>query len=393
MIIWKPFKASFWLLFCSLCLFFSVNANADWIYPSCTAPKSGGTCSGTQAQTESCLDAVYGYIGARSYQTPSTGQTPWQSSVLYNGSFGATTIYCEGTPQDDTPNPCPNAGAITYPGALDGYFFVATASTPFDTGPTGTTLCLPHNAALCGVKCSTGVTGSNPIVSGYAVACTSLTATGSACPTGQQTVTISNTSPLEVEPETGPGTEPNSPSDCPPGTGFAQVNNKKMCLPSATSGTGAVKTTTQSGNGSTSSTDTITVNGDGTITTTTLSNSTDAGGATTSSTTASTSSPFQEGTEGTNKPYDPGPAPVWTDPGNGGAVADMAVGGLPAINWHQVYLPEGGSCALADIPLTVLGQTITIPLSAACPYLPIFRGLIIFMSVLASIRMFAMAPW
>jgi hypothetical protein len=63
------------------------------------------------------------------------------------------------------------------------------------------------------------------------------------------------------------------------------------------------------------------------------------------------------------------------------------------IEWHQVFLPEGGVCPFQDVPLAVMGQTIQIPLAQLCPYLDAIKGLVIGLATIVSIRLFTLAPW
>jgi len=271
-----------------------------------------------------------------------------------------------------------------------------------------------------------------PFGAGFMLVATKMTGVGAECG-GALTVTIIPQADIpSVPPEDDPDSngEPEGPSDCPPGTGFAQVNNSNMCLPSGTSGsgptttssssstttytdpvTGETVTTGGSGGVVTSSTSTWTINGDGTVTTTT-NNTVDYGnGETSGSSTTSTggvagvtsgsggsgSSGSGSGSGGSGgsggDDINFGPPPTWTDPGNGGDIQDLTIGQLGEIDIHQEFLPEGGECALEDIPLEVMGISISIPLSSACPYFPYVYGLVVFMSALASIRLFAMAPW
>lgn len=403
---WNLSKVLFWLALCWSSLFFSASASADTYPGGVTWGHLDAAVAECLGQSSLCSYEHSAIVQASYYIPSSTGHTVTYLGgqnycagghsvrVNYSSPYGTqmTVNICPTANEPPPPpNPCPAAGSVTYPTALDGGFFVAAQSTPPTTGPQGTSFCLPYGEDLCEVKCTTGLSGPNPIASGYFVACTSLTSSGSVCPSGLSPLEVSLTNPLEVPPDNG-AAEPSAPGDCPPGTGFAQVNNESMCLPGGTTGTGSTATVSSGGTVTSSSSD-WTVNSDSSITTTTNTTSTTNGETTTS--TAQTTTGSNGAISGQGEGVNLGPAPSFVDPGNGGEVSDMVVsdGGLSAIEWHQTFLPEGGSCAIQDIPLTVMGVSVTIPLSAACQYLPIIYGLVVFMSVLASIRMFALAPW
>jgi len=407
------FKGLCLLVLCSLSLFFSANSAAQyWTWSSLggpsppTAPSPDAACAATVAfggyvsyrnvvvvappQASTCQierkpAAGGGFFTYQLLPYNNAGDCP--SGTVANSSAGYTVCV--------VPPPCPAAGAVTLPTALDGGFFVAMQQSPPNVGPSGTSFCMPFGQAQCEVKCPSGFSAPNPIASGYVAVCTSAKSTGAHCPSsGFPPLEVSLDNPLEVQPETGAGTEPSGPGDCPPGTGFAQINNKSSCLPSGTVGTGGSSSSSGSSGATTSSESDWKINGDGTTTMTTNSTTT-SNGQTTSGSTTSTSgvngAPGADRKDG--KDFDPGPAPSWSDPGNGGNVPDASVGTLDSINWHQTFLPESGSCALADIPFEAMGQSFNFPMSALCPYLPILRGIIIFISVVFSIRLFAMAPW
>lgn len=286
---------------------------------------------------------------------------------------------------------CPKAGAVTYPTALDGGFFVAAGAGPYETGPNGSSFCLPHNGGLCEVKCATGMVGPNPIASGEVAVCTSLTATGSACSPATMPEMKVELNPLAVEPETGPGTEPNSPSDCPPGTGFAQVNNQKMCLPSGTVGSGASSSSSSSDGGSTKSESTWEIGADGTVTTTNQTTVNLGDGSSLSSSSSSKSG--MDGADGKDAPpLDFGPPPSFDDSAVAGLDdAALPVGAPLAPFQADLGLFGGGGACPAPITFEAMGVGFEIPFDGICQFSGMIRALFILSAVFISLRVLVMA--
>ena len=286
---------------------------------------------------------------------------------------------------------CPAAGATTYPTALDGGFFVAAGAGPYETGPNGSSFCLPYNDDLCEVKCTTGMVGPNPIASGQVAACTSLTATGAVCnPASMPELTV-DLNPLAVEPETGPGTEPDSPADCPPGTGFAQVNNQKMCLPSGTTGSAGSSSSSSSDGGSTVSDSNWSVNPDGTTTTNTNTTVNLPGGGSLSSSSTNTSG--IDGADGKDAPpIDFGPAPSFDDSAVDGLGDEPLPTGTPLAPFEADFslFGTGGACP-APIAFTAMGVNLEIPFDSVCQFAGMIKALFILSAVFISLRVLVMA--
>lgn len=338
--------------------------------------------------------------------TTSTGgpTQAWAAQYQYctgknsiSGTYpNATCVSCpSGTVEQNgacvPPPVCPNAGATTYPTALDGGFFVAAGAGPYETGPNGSSFCLPHNGGLCEVKCTTGMVGPNPIASGEVAVCTSLTATGSACSPATMPEMKVELNPLAVEPETGPGTEPNSPSDCPPGTGFAQVNNQKMCLPSGTVGSGASSSSSSSDGGSTKSESTWEIGADGTVTTKTETTVNLGDGSSLSSSSSSKSG--SDGADGKDAPpLDFGPAPSFDDSAVAGLDdAALPVGAPLAPFQADLGLFGGGGACPAPITFEAMGVGFEIPFDGICQFSGMIRALFILSAVFVSLRVVVMA--
>lgn len=342
--------------------------------------------------TYACTTATGGNTGAwaAQYQYCTGGKT-------ISGTYpNATCVSCpSGTVEQNgacvPPPVCPNAGATTYPTALDGGFFVAAGAGPYETGPNGSSFCLPHNGGLCEVKCTTGMVGPNPIASGEVAVCTSLTATGSACSPATMPEMTVELNPLAVEPETGPGTEPNSPSDCPPGTGFAQVNNQKMCLPSGTVGTGASSSSSSSDGGSTKSESTWGIGADGTVTTTTETTVNLGDGSSLSSSSSSKSG--SDGADGKDAPpLDFGPPPSFDDSAVAGLDDAALPVGAPLVPFQaDLGLFGGGGACPAPITFEAMGVGFEIPFDGICQFSGMFRALFILSAVFISLRVLVMA--
>lgn len=439
---WNPYKALSWLALCSSFLFFSANSFAVDIY---WYPQNDP--SAHSGSKESACDAA-----AALYQSVRPGQTYNITSCNLDGPNRAKAIGCKTAPSSQCgifysyvymvgatceppkflapdglsciDDPCKDhSGEVSNP-SFGNYYF-ATSGSDMGAAPVG---CFNG----CKHRVLNGFQGPMPFGGGFMLVASALSNIGESCDSGTLTVTVIPASDIpSVPPEDDPDNdgEPDDPSDCPPGTGFAQINNRSTCLPSGTTGAGSSsssstaptnttttdpvtgETTTTSSGGSpvtTSTNSKWTINGDGTVTVTTTKTVDYGNGKTDTSTTTSTGSVagLTSGSGGSGSSgsgsgsgvggggdVDLGPAPSWNDPGNGGDAPDLTIGQLDAIDIHQVFLPEGGECALQDIPLEVMGISVSIPLSSACPYFPYVYGLVVFMSSLVSIRLFAMAPW
>lgn len=382
---------------------YSDNVNAGWVYPTCTAAKSGGTCEGTQAVVESCLDAVYGYLGPRSYETPSTGQTPWSSPVIYNGNFGATTIYCSGVPEDDTPNPCEaRQGTSAIPSGK-----VAYGENAIGTSPSTARMC---DADLCVIKINQATTipiggglQANYITNGTF---TGEQATGpSNCPITVTANTPKDPSlPKPIDTVTPAADTPDGvpllPTDCPPGSAFGTVNGVNVCSPSGSEIAYQPSTTTQNNNGTTTESTTQksdTVNDDGSVTTTTTTTATSNGASSTTTTSSTNGRDGLDGKDGKgidsidlgvapaaesgDVPAIPGIAPGTGQDGAGQAERTFTVG---------THFSGSGSC-IADRSVTVLGVTVTVPLSELCPWFDIMYKVVSIMATFAALRILVMA--
>jgi hypothetical protein len=390
------------------CIKSSANATADCLagilsvtWATSDAPVS--TSGGQSLEANTVSATFYQQIGYRrstgslAFNVGHSYMCPYNTTTTVNGVVTCNSTQCvaplvpDGNGGCHIPPNCPSAGSVTYPTALDGGFFIATQSTAPTTGDSGTSFCLPWNGSQCEVKCSTGVAGPNPIASGYAVACTSLKATGAACPSGAAPLEVNIPNPLEVEPESGPG-EPADPSACPPGTGFAQVNNKKMCLPSGTTGSGPTKNSTDSSNNQTSEKSDWAINGDGSTTTSTT-NTVNINGQTLTSTTTNTSSSGAPGADGKDgKDIDFGPAPNFDDSVPEGLNPNLPPAvDLPAFEANLSLLSAGGGQCPAPITFQAMGQDFSIPFDPICSFAPMIKAIMLIVAGFIGLRILVMA--
>jgi len=377
-------------------------ARVGGIVHSAGAPKaSGGGINGNGWYFSWAAGAATGYCKTSPTGGAWTGYTYGQScgyGVNFSGgSNGAKTCgscpsgYVEENGACVLPSPCPAAGT----NASTGYYDVGTS----DTGHPVTTACLNG----CEVTYSgSGVVGRTSVNGVYhywtqgSYDHTHQTCSGGSAPT-QSTTGVTE-------------------STCDPATqDTGQVNGVTVCLNKSKTATSTSTTTIDPVTGDKTITETS-VNPDGTTETKTTVVHMNAGGEETgrTSTTEKTQDSFCQ-----SHPSDPtcagkdgptecdkhpdtvgclkaGAPPTWDEPTAGAMPDDPAITEVQdgVLDWHQVFVPEGSdACPMVDESANVMGQTITIPLSQLCPYLGYIKTLMIALATIASIRMFAMAPW
>lgn len=233
----------------------------------------------------------------------------------------------------------------------------------------------------CAVQADGGCISVTSEISGItSTSCTRTSFTGQSCESQPNVVVGANVKDdIAVPPENDP---PQSSQDCSPGTGFAQVNNETMCLPSGTTIDGETKTSTSNG-GTTTETTTTTVNPDGTTTTETTSSYTDSGGNTISGSTTTQSGINQAGGGNNQDDKGLGPAPTF----------DQSLPEEPEINILTVPTPtlsmdiftNTASCP-APITFTAMDQDFEISFDSVCAFADVIRGIILLISAIAAIR-------
>lgn len=428
--LWNHYKVLFSLAFFSFFTFSSGSALAaavapwGWFYPSanfqgspkqnaseaCKAFNSTYSGAGNTEASSNFQHSANGIFQKGTYQVGALKAMCLTSSGGSSGYYVRYGQWCTGAyPSGTAPNmvcntcppgyvesggscvlppQCPPAGSVTYPTALDGGFFVATQLTPPDIGPLGDSFCLPYNDGLCEVKCTTGVAGPNPIASGYAVACTSLTATGEVCPSAAPPVALTVENPLDVGAE-GTGDEPSDPRECPPGTGFASINNISMCLPSGTSGTGTSSSSSSPG-ATTDSNSEWTIEADGTITTTRVTSVTIGGQTITGTTTTNSGVDGKDGQDGNDVDF--GPAITWSAPAGDDLDPALAAGTpLPVFEPSTSLIGTGGGACPAPIAFDAMGQNFVIDFSPLCEWAGFFRAFLLIAASFAALRVLVMA--
>lgn len=410
---------SFWLLLSSLCISFSVNAGTEpesgyfrtgTSYPPSSDPvtacgnfsyvnAAGTTSAGEVGVTVVGSNTVRTYAGGSKYGcTTSPGGTnftfvysaDWCPSAggyeIHNGRM--TCGKCDlgytwnGTEciQDQQPS-CPSAG--TKSTEAEGFLATSSISSELHISQTLCNSNAPNGATNCQVSCNDGVVTKSNVTGNSSGACFSFSYTGQPCASGD--VAASSVENPQVGVNGNNGSAPNSPSDCPPGTGFAQINNTKTCLPSGSEYTGDQTTKTDTTT-KTTQTSVITVNPDGTTTTTTTTNVTNisTGGTIGSETTTSKGGINTDGTNKNSDKNDAGPVPILDTslPQEG----DFVVKTYNVPVFDTTIFNTSYSCP-EPITYDVLGKTFTIDFQPICDYAPIVRGIMLLLAAVVSIRM------
>jgi Neisseria meningitidis TspB protein len=254
-----------------------------------------------------------------------------------------------------------------------------SAGESFWNGSKGVGACVDG----CAIQADAGCISVTSAISGITTtSCTQTSFTGQLCNDQPDVVVGANVKDdIAVPPENDP---PQSTQDCSPGTGFAQVNNETMCLPSGTTIDGDTTTSTSDG-GTTTETTTTTINPDGTTTTETTSSFTDDDGNTISGTTTTQGGINQAGSGSGNNPDNNGlgPAPTF----------DASLPDEPEINILSVPTPtlsmdvfsNSASCP-APITFSAMDQDFEISFDSVCDFADVIRGVILLLSAIAAIR-------
>lgn len=271
---------------------------------------------------------------------------------------------------------CPQAGSagtgatqFTFNGPID-----AIPQTCNDTNGNGNN---------CAVECSDSVTTHNSDTGVSSKWCSDFKYTGAACPPNSPMATPSTGIPdtMKATPVNNP---PKSSADCPGGSGFAEVNNKTMCLPSGTQMTGPTSTSTSSGGGTVTNTSTTTINNNGTTTTTTNTTYRDAGGNITSTGTTKDSTGInQAGTQGDNKTPNLGSAPTFDPTLPQESTFNIRAQGNPVFSTE--IFQTSASCP-ADITFNVMNRDFAITFSPICAFADVIRGIVLLLSAIVAMR-------
>ncbi|MEO5355319.1 MAG: hypothetical protein H7835_19195, partial [Magnetococcus sp. XQGC-1] len=197
---------------------------------------------------------------------------------------------------------------------------------------------------------------------------------------------------------------PQKGEDCPPGSAFGQVNGVNVCSPSGSKISYVPETTTQTNNGQTTTSTvskTSEVLPDGSIKTTSTITTSAGGVGSVTTTTKNTGGPSgldgRDGKDGDGiDGIDLGPAPsaesanpvnFLPGPGPGQDGAGQAARTFTV----QPKITGGSSACIADRSVTAMGVTVTIPLSALCPWFAVMYNLVSAFAVFSALRILVMS--
>lgn len=316
----------------------------------------------------------YGWCG--SWPSGTDGGQWFQRQLCPSSSFQIVneSMICGEGPLESE---CPAAG--TQAAASAGWITTGNVSSSLSVS---SSLCTNNSPSgdLCQATCNSGVVARNSVTGESRLECSSYTFTGNQCVPSDVSSVASPTPEIGVNGNNN--APPNNPEDCPPGTGFAQINNTKTCLPGGSEYTdgSTVKTDTTT---TTTKTTTTTINSDGTTTSTTTINVTNPeGGIIGSGTLTSTSGIDQAGSD-KGKEFDPGPVPIIDTslPEEGTIPTTTFTNPVFNTNLFQV----AGACP-APIAFEAMGQSFSIEFDPICDLSPIIRGIILMLAAIIAIR-------
>lgn len=375
------FNRSFWLLVFSF-FFFSSSSSAGQCpsgYPSTIDPGGSYIVGGVSAYKYpspeiACSDAasVQKFWGNNKVGSGSgigasaCTVTDTQTQSSFNTSIAFSSGVCP--PDYSLVNgvctcdaACPQAGS---------FFGSAEVSGSGSTGCSNNCAISSGGSCIASTDPITGITSSNW--------CSNWTYTGGSC-TGDDATQAD--APDGVPSENGG--RPTKPSDCPPQTGYAEINGVASCLPSgSTYGSGSA-TSTDSATGNTTQINTTTViNSDGSRTTTTITNVYDSGGGLLSTNTA-TQTDGQVGDGKGKEDQSFGDAPTFDDTLPGESTFDIKTQSGQTLSTE--IFSVSASCP-APIVFEALGQEFSIGFQPVCDLAHIIRGIILMLAAIAAIR-------
>ncbi|MBS0425016.1 MAG: hypothetical protein JSR71_11485 [Proteobacteria bacterium] len=394
-----PCSPLFWL---QACLLFFCFSNSSFAFiPATTVWTLGGSIGASPSAL--CTAAGYAYVRQGFFQTV-TG-SPFVSGsntfMVYNGAEygwcgtfsggtngpqffqyercpypGATRVVsghlqCEGDP----PPPCPVSGTTKKdPIALSGIS---------GQQGIGASMCAAATGADCAIKCNSGIASYNEVSGQSSVYCENYEFTGAGCTNTSLVATSVSTVPSTIK-ATPVNDPPKSREDCPGGSGFAQVNNVGMCLPSGTQFSGGSSTTTST-SGSVTTTSTTTVSPGGTNTTTTTTTYKDgSGNVTYSGTTTGTDGINQAGNNGQGgEKLNLGDAPVFDQSLPTETNFNIKAQGNPVFS-TEIFATTA-SCP-APITFSAMGKDFSIDFSPICALADIIRGIVLMLSAIVAMR-------
>lgn len=392
---------SCWLLAFSLC-FFSLNSFAS------TEPQNGwfgGGQYGLSSSSSLCSALGYTYFTGGYHQTVNPGAFYIAGVGYYHTYNGAEFGWC--TNQQGSTNGAQIYQADLCPDDPSAYTMIG-GRMKCGTGPlvedcpgSGTTkkatialsgingqqgigasMCADSGGSSCGIKCNSGMASYNEVSGQSSVYCESYEFTGTTCaPTDPQAVPVASV-PAQNQ-ATPLNSPPKSKQDCPGGSGFAEVNNVGMCLPSGTAISAGAQTQT-SASGSVTTSSTTVINKGGTSTTTTTSTYKDAAGNTTySGTGTSTTGLNQAGVPGQGDKPNLGDAPTFDSTLPQEATFNIKAQGNPVFSTE--IFASTPSCP-APITFSVMGRDFSINFDMLCSFADVIRGIVLLLSAIAALR-------
>lgn len=374
---------------CTVSLNFSGAGTAVNTWYHAGASKVFTQCSGTSAVNGS--PSTLGEFYVANYVTGASCPSPL---VLWNG-------VCT----EQAPDLCP---------AKTGQSAIPSGQVGYGTSAEGTN---PINAVLCdGDSCLIEVQQATAIPIGGGqqgnyisqARFTGVKATG-ACPLVVIAPTPKDPSlpkPIDsVTPDANtPDGVPTKGDDCPVGSAFGQVNGVNVCSPAGTKIAYVPDTTTQTNNGvETTSTvsKTSEVMPDGSVKTTSTITTSSGGVGSVTSTSKTSGGPSsingRDGKDGDSiDGIDLGPAPSAesTMPGQflpGPGPGQDGAGQAARTFAVQAKITGGSSACIADRSVTAMGVTVTIPLSALCPWFAVMYNLVSAFAVFSALRILVMS--
>ncbi|MDR4513154.1 virulence factor TspB C-terminal domain-related protein [Nitrosomonas sp.] len=178
-------------------------------------------------------------------------------------------------------------------------------------------------------------------------------------------------------------TNPTGPSDCPPQTGYAEVNGVSMCLPGGSTYTGGSTTTTDNITGDTTTTTNVTtINSDGSSSTTTNTTTVNGSGTVTGDQTTVT----EGGKVGDGKDrqeIDLGDAPTFNE--ELPEEQNFEILSVPNATITTDIFGITASCP-PPIEFSAMGQDFIIDIQPLCDLAPVIRGIILLLASIVSIR-------
>lgn len=319
-----------------------------------------------------------GYTGSGSGTGPtactvtktSTGTTFLQASITFSAGTCPTGFVLDGsicrntcTPEE----PCPAADTKL----SEGFAITGSSSSSCYETSTGAKCQVTHGDTVSTTNPDTGITTGWVASARY---------TGATCQTVDTTHSSDVPTSMQATPVNNP---PKTSADCPGGSGFAEVNNKTMCLPSGTTMTGASSTQTSSGGSVTNTSVTTITNTGGTSTTTITTYKDGNGNVIYSGTGTSRDGLNQAGTTGQGDKPGLGTAPTFDSTLPQESNFNIKAQGNPVFS-TQIF-QSSASCP-ADITYSVMGRDLSISFSSICAFADVIRGIILMLSALVSMR-------